>query len=98
MAEKILNFSNDRDVSVKLLLVKLLPHCQYYFTKEEKVDYKNALNKMSAADQFIKKVLHSLNTVYLRGFTQTAGRERGKKDLDRGKECRYERAVKGSPS
>ncbi len=50
MAEKILNFSNDRDVGVKLLLVKLLPHCQYYFLKEEKVDCKNALSKMSAAD------------------------------------------------
>lgn len=47
MAEKIFHFGSDKNLRVKMLLLKYLPTCHYYFTKEEKLTYQTLLQRMS---------------------------------------------------
>lgn len=57
MAEKIMHFATDKNFRVKMTLLKCIPDCQYYFTKEEKQEYKVMLAKMAQAnDDEIKRV------------------------------------------
>jgi hypothetical protein len=47
MAEKIFHFSHDKNFRVKMTLLKHLPDCQYYLTKEEKQIYQSGLQRMA---------------------------------------------------
>lgn len=48
-----MHFAGDKCLGIRLRLLKQMPECQYYFSKEEKQNYKAIMGRLSQTPEII---------------------------------------------